>query len=138
MARYADVPDELERHLETRTPAWAAAITGLDEEAIVGFARLYGSTRRSFLRLGYGFSRSRNGSAQMHAVSCLPVVTGAWAHEGGGALYSNSAIYRLDKTLIEGRDRLTRRSGCSTCPGSARCWSGSGTRWAPGRRSTRC
>ncbi|UEM02000.1 molybdopterin oxidoreductase family protein [Skermanella rosea] len=106
MARYADVPDELERHLETRTPAWAAAITGLDEEAIVGFARLYGSTRRSFLRLGYGFSRSRNGSAQMHAVSCLPVVTGAWAHEGGGALYSNSAIYRLDKTLIEGRDRL--------------------------------
>lgn len=106
MARYADVPDELERHLATRTPAWAAGITGLDEEAIVGFARLYGSTRRSFLRLGYGFSRSRNGSAQMHAVSCLPVVTGAWAHEGGGALYSNSAIYRLDKTLIEGRDRL--------------------------------
>ena len=106
MARYADVPDELERHLATRTPAWAAAITGLDEEAIVAFARLYGSTKRSFLRLGYGFSRSRNGSAQMHAVSCLPVVTGAWAHEGGGALYSNSAIYRLDKTLIEGRDRL--------------------------------
>lgn len=106
MARYADAPDELERHLETRTPAWASAITGLDEEAIVAFARLYGSTKRSFLRLGYGFSRSRNGSAQMHAVSCLPVVTGAWAHEGGGALYSNSAIYRLDKTLIEGRDRL--------------------------------
>ena len=106
MARYADAPDELERHLETRTPAWASAITGLDEEAIVAFARLYGSTKRSFLRLGYGFSRSRNGSAQMHAVSCLPVVTGAWAHEGGKALYSNSAIYRLDKTLIEGRDRL--------------------------------
>ncbi|WP_158046438.1 molybdopterin-containing oxidoreductase family protein [Skermanella pratensis] len=106
MARYADAPDELERHLATRTPAWAASITGLDEEAIVGFARLYGAVKRSFLRLGYGFSRSRNGSAQMHAVSCLPVVTGAWAHEGGGALYSNSAIYRLDKTLIEGRDRL--------------------------------
>ncbi len=42
----------------------------------------------------------------MHAVSCLPVVTGAWAHEGGGALYSNSAIYQLNKTLIEGRDRI--------------------------------
>ena len=106
MARFADVPEELEAHLETRTPAWAAAITGLDESQIIEFARLYGATKRSFLRLGYGFSRSRNGAAQMHAVSCLPVVTGAWAHEGGGALYSNSAIYQLNKTLIEGRDRI--------------------------------
>ncbi|EWY39320.1 dehydrogenase [Skermanella stibiiresistens SB22] len=105
MARHADAPDELERHLATRTPAWAAAITGLDEQAITDFARMYGATKRSFVRLGYGFSRSRNGSAQMHAVSCLPAVTGAWAHEGGGALYSNSAIYHLDKTLIEGLDR---------------------------------
>jgi len=106
MARFADVPDELEAHLKTRTPAWAAAITGLDESQIISFARLYGATKRSFLRLGYGFSRSRNGAAQMHAVSCLPVVTGAWVHEGGGALYANSAIYHLDKTLIEGRDRI--------------------------------
>jgi anaerobic selenocysteine-containing dehydrogenase len=106
LARYADAPEELENHLEARTPAWAAAITGLEEEAIIGFARLYGATKRSFLRLGYGFSRSRNGAVQMHAVTCLPVVTGAWAHRGGGALYSNSDIYRIDRTLIEGLDRL--------------------------------
>lgn len=105
MARFADVPEELEEHLRTRTPAWAAGITGIDQQRIVEFARLYGAAKRSFLRLGYGFSRSRNGAAQMHAVSCLPIVTGAWAHEGGGALYSNSGIYQLNKTLIEGRDR---------------------------------
>ena len=29
MARYADVPGELERHLASRTPEWASAITGL-------------------------------------------------------------------------------------------------------------
>ena len=105
MARFADVPEEHEEHLRTRTPAWAAGITGIDQQRIVEFARLYGAAKRSFLRLGYGFSRSRNGAAQMHAVSCLPIVTGAWAHEGGGALYSNSGIYQLNKTLIEGRDR---------------------------------
>ena len=105
MARYTDAPDELERHLETRTPEWAAAITSLGVGEIVAFARLYGQTKRTFLRLGYGFTRSRNGAAQMHAASCLPAVTGAWQHRGGGALYSNGAgLYNLDFTLTMGLD----------------------------------
>jgi anaerobic selenocysteine-containing dehydrogenase len=106
LARYSDAPDELERHLRARTPEWAAAITGLKPEAIVAFARLYGATKRSFLRLGYGFTRSRNGAAAMHAASCLPVVTGAWAHAGGGALYNFGELYRFDKTTIEGLDAV--------------------------------
>lgn len=106
LARYADAPEELERHLRSRTPAWAAAITGLKVEAIEEFAHLYGSTKRSYLRLGYGFTRSRNGAAAMHAASCLPVVTGAWAHPGGGALYNFGDLYRWDKTVIEGLDAL--------------------------------
>ncbi len=40
----------------------------------------------------------------MHAVVCLPTVTGAWQHEGGGALWSNRQMYHWDKTLIEGLD----------------------------------
>jgi anaerobic selenocysteine-containing dehydrogenase len=104
MARYTDCPDRLEDHLRHRTPAWAAVITGLSENEIVGFARLYGATERSFLRLGYGFTRSRNGAANMHAVSCLPAVTGAWQHRGGGGLFSNGALYPIDRTLIEGLD----------------------------------
>lgn len=106
MAKYTDVPGDLERHLESRTPAWAAEITGLTVDEIVAFARLYGKTQRSFIRLGYGFSRSRNGAAQMHAASCLPAVTGAWQHRGGGALYANGAIFNIDQTLIMGLDRV--------------------------------
>jgi anaerobic selenocysteine-containing dehydrogenase len=86
LARYTDVPDELEAHLEERTPEWAAAITGLETDEIVAFARLYGGTKRSFLRLGYGFSRSRNGAVNMHAALSLAAVSGAWRHQGGGAL----------------------------------------------------
>ncbi|CAO3374271.1 molybdopterin oxidoreductase family protein [Azospirillum argentinense] len=104
--RYAAGADRLEAHLATRTPEWAAAITGLTVEEIVDFARLYGTTKRSYLRLGYGLTRAHNGAAQMHAVSCLPVVTGAWAHKGGGALYCSSGIYSIDRTLSEGLDRL--------------------------------
>ena len=104
MARYADVPDALEAHLAARTPAWAAAITGLGVEEIEAFAALYGTTKRTFIRVGYGFSRSRNGSAQVHAVTCLPTVSGAWQYRGGGALYGQATIYPLDRTLLHGWD----------------------------------
>ena len=101
---YTDCPDEMAAHVATRTPEWAAAITGLSVEQIVDFARLYGRTRKSFIRCHHGFSRSRNGAVNMHAVSCLPAITGAWRYQGGGAVYGQTAIYPLDRTLIEGRD----------------------------------
>jgi len=104
LARFADDWEEAEAHLRSRTPEWAARITGLPAATIEDFARLYGRTRRSYLRLGFGFTRSRNGAANMHAASCLPVVTGAWQYQGGGALYNHGDLYHWDKTLIEGLD----------------------------------
>jgi anaerobic selenocysteine-containing dehydrogenase len=107
MAKHTDAPAAFEAHLQSRTPEWAAAITGLSVAQIEKFARLYGQTKRSFIRVGYGFSRARNGSAQLHAVSFLPAVTGAWQYRGGGALYGQGGpIYHLNKTLIEGLDVL--------------------------------
>jgi anaerobic selenocysteine-containing dehydrogenase len=106
MAKYADAPAELEAHLKDRTPEWAAGITGVPVAQIVAFARLYGQTKRSFLRIGYGFSRSRNGPINLHAVACLPTITGAWQHRGGGALYSNGGLYKIDDRLIKGLDAL--------------------------------
>jgi anaerobic selenocysteine-containing dehydrogenase len=108
LRKYTDAPDELAAHVRTRTPAWAAAITGLSVAEIVEFARLYGRTRRSFIRCHHGFSRSRNGAVNMHAVSCLPAITGAWQYPGGGALYGQTGIYPLDRTLIEGLDVVDR------------------------------
>ena len=104
LARYTDVPQELEDHLRSRDPAWASAITGCPVETIEEFAALVGNTPRTYFRLGYGFSRSRNGQANMHAASCIAAVTGAWRHEGGGAFHNNGAIYHWDRTLIEGND----------------------------------
>ncbi len=104
LARFTDWDGELEAHFAQCTPEWAAGITGVPVAQIVEFARLYGGTKRSFIRASHGFSRQRNGSMNMHAVLCLPSVTGAWAVEGGGALYANTAVFPLDKTLIEGLD----------------------------------
>jgi len=102
--RYTDAPHELEAHLKTRDPQWAAAITGCPVETIEEFARLVGATKRAYFRLGYGFSRSRNGPANMHAASCIPAITGAWLHEGGGAFHNNADIYHWNKSMIEGHD----------------------------------
>lgn len=106
LAKYTDHPRELEEHLATRTPAWAEAITGLPAAEIEAFARAIGETDRTFFRLGYGFTRTRNGSANMHAVSCIAAVRGSWQYEGGGMLHSFGGLYGLNKTMIEGLDVL--------------------------------
>src|SRR6202051_4716402 len=108
MARYADCPDALEAHLATRAPEWAASICGVPVEEIEAFARAVGQTKRAFFRLGYGFARSRNGAAQMHAALCIPTVTGAWQYEGGGAFFNNYAIWKFNEALIEGHDAIDR------------------------------
>jgi anaerobic selenocysteine-containing dehydrogenase len=105
MRSHADAPQELEAHLATRTPQWAAAITGLAVSQIEGLARIYAGTERAFIRLGFGMSRSRNGAANVHAVSCLATVAGKWKVKGGGTFYSNGDIYNVDRTLIKGLDR---------------------------------
>ena len=104
LEKYTDDPKGLEAHLATRTPEWAAAITGLGVAEIEAFAHLLGQTKRCFFRLGYGFARQRNGSVAMHAAASIPAVLGAWQYEGGGAFHSNSGIsgFKFDKNLLEG------------------------------------
>ncbi|NRG18922.1 molybdopterin oxidoreductase family protein [Rhizobiales bacterium] len=104
LEKYTDAPRELEAHVKTRTPEWAASITGLTIDEIESFSRLVGETKRTFFRLGYGFTRSRNGTVSMHAASCIASVTGAWKYEGGGAFHNNGRIYELNKTMVEGLD----------------------------------
>ena len=96
LARYTDRPGELEAHLAGRTPEWAAAITGVPADTIETLAKMIGTTPRTFFRLGYGFSRQRNGAVNMHAALCIPAVTGAWRHEGGGAFHNNGAVYHWE------------------------------------------
>ncbi len=102
LEKYTDDPKGLEAHLAERTPQWAAAITGLSVEEIEAFARLIGTTKRTFFRLGYGFARQRNGSVNMHAALSIAAVTGCWQYEGGGAFHSNSGILKLAGGTLEG------------------------------------
>ncbi|MFP3542134.1 molybdopterin oxidoreductase family protein [Rhizobium sp. SIMBA_035] len=103
MAKFADDPAGLEAHLKTKTPEWAAAITGLSVGEIEAFAALVGQTRKTFFRLGYGFTRQRNGAVAMHAAASIATVLGSWQYEGGGAFHSNSDIFRMNNAELTGK-----------------------------------
>ncbi|MDG2479726.1 MAG: molybdopterin-dependent oxidoreductase [Alphaproteobacteria bacterium] len=104
MRSNTDDPEGLAEHLKERSPAWAEAICGVPAAEIEELAGLIGATPRTYLRLGYGFCRGRNGVLSMHSAACIASVTGAWRHEGGGAFHNNGGIYHWDRSMIEGLD----------------------------------
>ena len=106
LREFTDCPDAVETHLKPRDPTWAEAISGVPASQIETLASMIGSTPKTFFRLGYGFTRQRNGAASMHAALSISAVAGSWRHEGGGAFHTNGGIYHWDKTLIEGLDCL--------------------------------
>src|SRR6201988_288481 len=106
LEKYTDAPRELEEHVRTRSPEWASKITGCPVETIEAFARLVAERKRAYFRLGYGFGRSRNGTANMHAASCIAAGRGSWLLGGGGAFHNNGAIYHWNKNITEGHDAI--------------------------------
>ncbi|MBL6946767.1 MAG: molybdopterin oxidoreductase family protein [Rhodospirillales bacterium] len=116
LAAHTDFDGEIDRHFAQKTPEWAAEITGLQAEDIVSLARLYGRTERSFIRIGMGVSRSRNGAAKVHAISALPAVSGAWSRRGAGALLATGDTFaNMNRTLIVGADHSTSARTLDMC-----------------------
>lgn len=77
---------ELAARAKTRTPEWAEKITGIPANDIRKFAREYATSQPSAIRIGVALERSYGGSQAIRAVTCLPALTGAWRHVGGGIL----------------------------------------------------
>ena len=67
-------------------PQRVADITGLSVADIERLAAMYGATKKSFLRIGWGMTRVANGGQAMRAVATLPALTGAYGVRGGGAM----------------------------------------------------
>ena len=73
-------------------PARVAEIVGLPAADIERFAREYATTQPSLLRPLIGIEHHRNGAMQFRTLGCLPVLTGAWRHRGGGLARSTHAL----------------------------------------------
>jgi len=77
---------ELSERAKERTPEWAEEITGIPAEDIRTLAREFATTQPAAIRLGVALERHYGGGQTIRAVTCLPALTGAWRHVGGGAL----------------------------------------------------
>src|SRR5436190_11749554 len=98
--------DRLAEHLRAYSPEAVAPIVGLDAETIVRFARRYGATPRTFIRVGIGLSRHENGAMTCRTLACLPALTGAYADPHGGALLSTGGAYGFDYSVLERPDLM--------------------------------
>ncbi|MCX4189060.1 molybdopterin-containing oxidoreductase family protein [Methylophaga sp. OBS3] len=78
--------EALAERVKTRTPEWAAEITGIPAEDIRKLAIAYATTQPAAIRLGVALERNYGGGQAIRAITCLPALTGAWRHVGGGAL----------------------------------------------------
>ena len=92
--------EALAEHVQAYTPAYVEAETGVSPETLLWFARLYGRHPRSVVRLGWGMQRYSNGGMAVRTVACLPALTGAWRHPGGGVLISNSEAFPINRGLL--------------------------------------
>ena len=101
---------QLAEHVRALTPAWAAKITGLPADTIVAFARRYGASARTFLRIGIGLSRHDNGGMTVRTLACLPALTGAYADPHGGALLSSTQAYTFDFNALERVDLMPKQA----------------------------
>ncbi|MCU6670899.1 dimethylsulfoxide reductase subunit A [Enterobacteriaceae bacterium H4N4] len=68
-----------------KTPAWAAAITGIPEARIVQLAREIASARPAFISQGWGPQRHANGELVSRAISMLAILTGNVGINGGNS-----------------------------------------------------
>ncbi len=96
--------DKLRDRVREWTPAKTASETGVGADTVEAFAREYARTQPSAIRINYGLNRHAGGAMAVRAIACLPAVTGAWRHVGGGALLSTSGNFPIDSAALERPD----------------------------------
>lgn len=96
--------DALVTRVGEYAPERVSSIVGLPAAEIERFARSYATTQPSLIRPLIGIEHHRNGAMQFRTIACLPVLSGAWTHRGGGLARSTHALHfdalEMDRILM--------------------------------------
>jgi anaerobic selenocysteine-containing dehydrogenase len=93
VARHAKGYDQLVERVKDYAPGAVAETVGLPAEVIEAFAREYATATPSLLRPLIGIEHHVNGAMQFRTLACLPVLTGAFRHRGGGIARSTHGLH---------------------------------------------
>ena len=104
VARHTVGYDALAERVGQYSPDAVRKRVGLATEEIERFARAYATTHPSLLRPLIGIEHHRNGAMQFRTLACLPALSGAWRHRGGGLARSTHAlqfaVLAMDRVLM--------------------------------------
>ncbi|UII57570.1 molybdopterin oxidoreductase family protein [Cytobacillus spongiae] len=102
--------EQLREHVKAYTPEQVSSITGVSVEDLFSLARQYGSVPSSFIRIGNGLQHHDNGGMCIRTIACLPALTGAWLHKGGGAIKGNSGYLGLNTKALQKPELRTKKN----------------------------
>ncbi len=94
IAQHTSGFDELERFLDSYTPARVAEITGLSEELLYKTAFLYGRARAGFIGWTMGVNHSTLGAVTVSALCNLALLTGNIGKRRRGAVFDHRPVQR--------------------------------------------
>lgn len=108
LREYTVGAEALREHVAAYDPVRVSSITGVSVEDLYRLARMYGAVKPAFIRIGNGLQHHDNGGMNVRTISCLPAVTGAWLHKGGGAIKSNSGWLAFNERALQRHDLLKK------------------------------
>lgn len=85
-----------ERVLPRFPPERVAQHTGVPAEDVERLARAFAQSKRTYLRLGEGMTRSLQGGQALRAVALLPALNGSYGRRGGGAFLLSLGSFDLN------------------------------------------
>ncbi len=100
--------DEFAESLARWTPETTAQVCGLEPNQIIELADLLVARAPLAIKLGQGMQRHAFGGQTARIISCLPALTGAFRHRGGGLVYSTSGPYAFNVAAAAGSDLGSR------------------------------
>ncbi len=111
VAQYTLGFNQLSDRIADYPPERVATLTGLNAHDIIRLARLYATTQPTAIRLLVGMEHHAHGAMMFRTIACLPALTGAWRHQGGGILQFTAALHyqALNIRDVERRDLQDRQ-----------------------------
>jgi anaerobic selenocysteine-containing dehydrogenase len=98
--------DDYMAEVRTMSLATSAQLSGIPDEQITAFAKLYMDTNPAILAVGNGLERNQNGGNGIRSIYALPAMAGKFGVEGGGIIGASGNLFPKDMKALQRPDLI--------------------------------